>query len=152
MTVRHHLLKLAECHHLSHQDTQQLLQAAGLTDEPTTLAMWLPRGVAILAAALGGLGVVMWIAANWPAMGRMGHFALLQSLVLATSLGAAFSDRARAPLGLLALLVWVRCLPILARPIKPVPTPGNCLPGGPYWPCRCAWVRAQTCCGHRGLW
>ncbi len=104
MTMRHHLLELAERHHLNNQDTRQLLQAAGLADEPANLAVWLPRGVAILAAALGGLGIVMWIAANWQSMGRMGHFALLQGLVLTTGLGAAFSTQARAPLGLLAVL------------------------------------------------
>jgi uncharacterized membrane protein len=104
MTMRHHLLELAERHHLNAQHTRQLLQAAGLEDEPAFLGVWLPRGIAILAAALGGLGVVMWIAANWQSMGRMGHFALLQVLVLTTGLGAAFSTQARAPLGLLALL------------------------------------------------
>ena len=102
--MRHHLLELAERHHLNAQHTRQLLQSAGLEDEPAPLGVWLPRGIAILAAALGGLGVVMWIAANWQSMGRMGHFALLQFLVLTTGLGAAFSAQARAPLGLLALL------------------------------------------------
>ena len=66
--------------------------------------MWLPRGVAVLAAALGGLGVVMWIAANWASMGRVGHFALLQGLVLVMGVGAALKPAARGPLGLLALL------------------------------------------------
>ena len=50
------------------------------------------------------MGVVMWIAANWETWGRLGHFALLQGLVLATGLGAALRAGARAPLGLLALL------------------------------------------------
>lgn len=72
--------------------------------EPNALPMWLLRGVAVLAAALGGLGVVMWIAANWASMGRVGHFALLQGLVLVMGLGAALKPAARAPLGLLALL------------------------------------------------
>ena len=103
-TMRHHLLLLAERHHLSRQNTQQLLQTASLADEPAILAAWLPRGVAILAAVLGGFGVVMWVAANWQSMGRMGHFALLQGLVLATGLGAALSEKARPPLGLLGLL------------------------------------------------
>ncbi len=76
----------------------------GLAAEPADLALWLPRGVAVLAAALGGLGVVMWIAANWESMGRVGHFALLQGLVLTTGLGAALIQAARVPLGLLALL------------------------------------------------
>ncbi|MBK6999474.1 MAG: DUF2157 domain-containing protein [Rhodoferax sp.] len=78
--------------------------AAGLAAEPADLALWLPRGVAVLAAALGGLGVVMWIAANWESMGRVGHFALLQGLVLASGLGAGLIQAARLPLGLLAML------------------------------------------------
>ncbi len=65
---------------------------------------WLVRGVALLAAALLGLGVVMWVAANWQVMGRMGHFALLQGLVLATGVGAAWLAVARQALGLLCLL------------------------------------------------
>lgn len=104
MNVRLSLLELAARQRLSRAHTHQLLQAAGLADEPAALALWLPRGVAVLAAALGGLGVVMWIAANWESMGRMGHFALLQGLVLGTGLGASVSPAARAPLGLLALL------------------------------------------------
>ncbi len=72
--------------------------------QPSTLPVGLPRGVAVLAAALGGLGVVMWIAANWASMGRVGHFALLQGLVLVMGVGAALKPAARAPLGLLALL------------------------------------------------
>ena len=72
--------------------------------EPSALPTWLPRGVAVLAAALGGLGVVMWIAANWASMGRVGHFALLQGLVLVMGVGAALKPAARGPLGLLAML------------------------------------------------
>ena len=72
--------------------------------QPAPLAAWYPRGIAILGAALGGLGVVMWIAANWETLGRVGHFALLQGLVLVTVAGAAFKPAARAPWGLIALL------------------------------------------------
>lgn len=104
MNVRQSLLELAGRHQLSRPHTQQLLRAAGLVDEPALVSLWLARGVAVLAAALGGLGVVMWIAANWDAMGRLGHFALLQGLVLVTGVGAALIPKARAPLGLLALL------------------------------------------------
>ncbi len=72
--------------------------------QPDALPVWLHRGVAVLAAALGGLGVVMWIAANWASMGRLGQFALLQGLVLVMGVGAALKPAARGPLGLLALL------------------------------------------------
>lgn len=104
MNARQSLLELAARHHLNLQNTHHLLHAAGLLDEPAALALWLPRGVAVLAAALGGLGVVMWIAANWQSLGRAGHFALLQGLVLATGLAAGMNPAARAPLGLLSLL------------------------------------------------
>ena len=57
--------------------------------QPPQLAVWYPRGVAILGAALGGLGLVMWIAAHWDTLGRTGHFALLQGLVLVMAAGAA---------------------------------------------------------------
>lgn len=104
MNVRQSLLELATRHHLSRPHTRQLLQGAGLLEQPGPLAGWIPRGVAVLAGALVGLGVVMWIAANWASLGRVGHFALLQGLVLATGVGAALRPQARAPLGLLSLL------------------------------------------------
>ena len=86
------------------EPVRQLSHPTMLSPEPAALAHWLPRGVAVLAAALGGLGLVMWIAANWETLGRFGRFGLLQALVLATGVGAALRPQARAPLGLLALL------------------------------------------------
>lgn len=104
MNTRQSLYTLAAQHRLDGSQTQQLLQLADLSAEPAALAPWLPRGVAVLAAALGGMGVVMWIAANWETLGRFGRFGLLQALVLAAGTGAALRPAARAPLGLLALL------------------------------------------------
>jgi uncharacterized membrane protein len=68
------------------------------------LRMGSSRLTAMAAAALGGLGVILWIAANWETLGRFGRFALLQGLVLAACLGALARPAARAPLALLALL------------------------------------------------
>ena len=104
MNKRQTLYTLAEQHKLGGTQTRQLMQLSGLDDEPAALAPWLPRGVAVLAAALGGMGVVMWIAANWETLGRFGRFGLLQALVLAAGVAAAMRPAARAPLGLLALL------------------------------------------------
>lgn len=104
MNIRLSLLEMAARYSLSRAHTHQLLQSAGLVDEPAAVARWLARGVAVLAAMLGGMGVVMWIAANWGGLGRTGNFAILQLLVLASGLGAAFLPQARAALGLLALL------------------------------------------------
>lgn len=64
----------------------------------------LSRGVAVLAAALLGLGAIFWVAAHWAVLGRIGQFALLQALVAAAGLAGALAPRVRAPLMLLALL------------------------------------------------
>jgi uncharacterized membrane protein len=104
MNTRQNLYELAAQHQLTAAQTAQLLQLSSLANQPATVGPWLPRGVAVLAAALGGLGVVMWIAANWETLGRFGRFGLLQALVLAAGAGAALRPAARAPLGLLALL------------------------------------------------
>lgn len=78
--------------------------AAERLAEPAGLARWLVRGTAVLAAALAGLGIVCWVAANWESLGRAGRFGLLQGLVAVAALGAWRRPAARAPLGLLALL------------------------------------------------
>jgi uncharacterized membrane protein len=78
--------------------------ASGVAGEPDQLARWLPRGLAVLAAALGGFGLVMWIAANWESLGRFGRFALLMSFVGVMGAGAALRPAARTPLALLAML------------------------------------------------
>lgn len=104
MNPRLSLYELAHRHQLDATATQRLFHAAGLDAEPAALQTWFWKGVAVLAAALGGLGLILWLAANWESLGRMGRFALLQGSVLAMGLGAATQARLRAPLGLLALL------------------------------------------------
>jgi uncharacterized membrane protein len=64
----------------------------------------LPRLTALVAAALVGLGIILWIAANWDTLGRSGRFALLQGVVVVMCAGAAARPAARPPLTLLALL------------------------------------------------
>ena len=98
------LYEVASEHGLDTLGTQTLLQAAGFEEEPAALQRWFWRGAAVLAAALGGLGLVLWVAANWESLGRAGRFALLQGAVLTMGLGAALLPRQRTPLGLLALL------------------------------------------------
>ncbi len=104
MDLRLALYELTAQHKLDAAGAQRLAQLAGVNREPAQLAVWLPRGVAILAAALGGFGVILWIAANWETLGRFGRFALLQALFLVVCVGALVKPHARAPLGLLALL------------------------------------------------
>ena len=104
MDLRTGLSEIAAAHRLDREATRRLEDLAGLHAEPGSIAAWLPRGVAVLGAALGGLGIVFWIAANWQTLGRLGRFALLQGFVVAMCAGALWKPAARAPLGQLALL------------------------------------------------
>lgn len=104
MDLRLALYELTAQYQLDSTGARKLAQIAGLNREPAQLAYWLPRGVAVLAATLGGFGVILWIAANWETLGRFGRFGLLQALFLVMCGGALVKPSARAPLGLLALL------------------------------------------------
>lgn len=104
MSLRLALYALAQKHTLTGPSTQKLLALAGLGQEPAALRTWFWRGVALLGAALGGFGIILWIAANWDTLGRMGRFVLLQGFIAAMCLGAWQRPALRAPMGLLALL------------------------------------------------
>lgn len=104
MDLRLALYDLIARHRLDAGAGSALQQLAGLEREPAHLAPRLRRGAAVLAAALGGLGLIMWIAANWETLGRFGRFALIQGLFLAVCAGALWRPAARVPLALLALL------------------------------------------------
>ncbi len=104
MTQRLALLQLAQAHGLDADARTRLMALAGLAGEPPSAARSLWRAVALLAAALVGLGLVMWVAANWDDLGRAGRFWLLQGVVVAMGLGACLRPALRAPLGLLTLL------------------------------------------------
>jgi uncharacterized membrane protein len=104
MNLRLALYELAWRHRLAGADLPALEAHAGLGREPEAVPHWAPRAVAGLAAALIGLGLAFWVAANWQALGRFGRFALLEAVVLAMCVGAFARPAARGPLGLLALL------------------------------------------------
>ncbi len=104
MDTRLALYEIAAENRLPEPVWQRLQALAGLGDEPPELMRWLARGMGVLAAALGGLGLIFWVAAQWGGLGRVGRFGLLQTLVMVMCLGAAWRPAARAPLGLLALL------------------------------------------------
>jgi uncharacterized membrane protein len=104
MDLRLALYELAARQRLDAAASHRLQQLAAFDDEPPSLARGLPRGVAVLGAALGGLGVIFWIAANWESLGRFGRFALLQTFIAAMCVGALWRPAARVPLSLLALL------------------------------------------------
>ena len=104
MDLRHALLELAERDNLSSDKTARLMALAKLDAEPPGATRSLGIGIGVLAAALGGLGVIFWIAANWNDFGRAGRFGLLQALVLIMCAGAALRPAARVPLSIVALL------------------------------------------------
>jgi len=96
--------ELAHQQSLDHPTARSLFQSTGLDDEPPGLQLWFWRSVALIAAALGGLGIILWIAANWQSMDRIGHFALLQTFTVLCCLGAWRWPAVRVPLGLLSML------------------------------------------------
>ena len=104
MDLRLAVYQLASANALDAQQTRQLQDVAGFQREPARLAYWLPRGVAVLGAALLGMGLIFWVAANWEELGRMGRFALLQGVFAAACVGAFAVPTVRAPLLLAALL------------------------------------------------
>jgi uncharacterized membrane protein len=104
MDPRPALHQLAVQHTISPAAVARLHQLADLDPEPAHLNRTVPLGVAILGAALGGLGIVFWIAANWDSLGRMAKFSLLQSVVLILCGAALWLGRARMPLCIAALL------------------------------------------------
>lgn len=104
MDLRLALYELTARHGLDDARARRLRQLAGFDAEPASVATWLARGLAVLAAALLGLGVIFWVAANWASLGRFGRFALLQAVVAVACVGALLKPAARAPLGLGALL------------------------------------------------
>ena len=104
MDLRLALHELAAQHRLDAAAARRLQALAGFDAEPAALRRRLPIGMAVLAAALLGLGLIFWVAANWEVLGRFGRFALLQAVVLLFGLGALWRPAWRAPLG---LLVWL---------------------------------------------
>ena len=104
MNLRSAVYELSAKYKLDAKASAQLRTLAGLDIEPPMLLPQLARGVAMLAAALGGFGLILWIAANWDDFGRAGRFTLLEGVVVTTSLAAILRPAARAPFALLALL------------------------------------------------
>lgn len=89
---------------LDAEAARRLRALSGVDDPPEGLWPHLQRGAATLAAGLVGLGAMLWVAANWAELGRVPRFALLQGLLAASLLGAAFRPAWRGALGLLAVL------------------------------------------------
>ena len=140
MNQRSALYELAARYRLDAASARQLQRLAGLDAEPAGMAAWLPRGIGVLAAGLAGLGVVLWVAANWDTLGRLGQFAVLQGAVVVLCLGALTLPGARSPFGLLALLAIGGLLAYFGQTYQT---------GAAPWPssrrartsCRPAWAR-----------
>src|ERR1700752_5023068 len=101
MSLRLDLYDLAERYSLDRAGLARLESIAGFAGEPPEAARLLPRVIGVLGAALAGFAIILWIAANWEDLGRLGRFALLQSVVLAMGLGALLRRELRVPLALL---------------------------------------------------
>lgn len=104
MNLRLALYEWIARHGLDRERGRALFALAGFGEQPAAVARRFWPAVAIAGAALAGLGVILWLAANWGELGRMGRFALLQAAVLVCAFGAAARPGARPALGLLALL------------------------------------------------
>ena len=104
MDLRLGLYQSAAKHRLDAAATTQLERSAGLGDVPPGWAHHLVPGLAVLAAALAGLGLVFWVAAQWHTLGRIERLAWLQATLGMLALGALLRPAARVPLSLLLLL------------------------------------------------
>ena len=71
MNTRIAIYELAQKHALNADSIRQLFIAAKFNKEPTDLRLRFVNGAAVLAAALGGLGIIFWLAANWDTLGRI---------------------------------------------------------------------------------
>lgn len=104
MNLRVAMFSLAKQHSLSAIDGQRLKRLANLGATPPSLLRHLSFGMAVPAAALGGQGIVFWVAANWHTLPRSLRCVILETLVVCTLLDAWRSPAARMPLALLGFL------------------------------------------------
>lgn len=104
MDLRLAVADIAARYQLTHPQQLQLHAIAKVDAEPPALKRHALAGIGVLGAALGGLGVIFWIAANWESLGRYGKFALLEALVLVMCAGAIWRAQAKLPLSLIAIL------------------------------------------------
>jgi uncharacterized membrane protein len=104
MDLRLALIELAAQHRLTPEATARLASLADTGAQPPQLERTVPFGLAILGAALGGLGIIFWVAANWDALSRSTRFGLLQAVIVVMCAGALMRPGARVPLSVLALL------------------------------------------------
>lgn len=104
MNPRLALYQLQARHGIAGADVEALTRLASLEDEPAQAADLLQRGLAVLAAALLGLGLILWVAANWASLSRGLRFGMLEGLIALMVLASLLRPALRAPLLLLAFL------------------------------------------------
>ncbi|WP_374581665.1 DUF2157 domain-containing protein [Pseudoduganella sp.] len=104
MKLRTTIFQLAVHYKLDRYSTTELQTMAGLLGQPSWLPARLPMATAIAGAALLGLGIMFWIAANWDILGRFGRIVLLQGVLAASLLTAWHFPIWRSMAALLALL------------------------------------------------
>jgi uncharacterized membrane protein len=97
MSQEHIAIATAQRYGLSELATRDLVALAVPQPSASSMRLWFWHSVSALAAALGGLGVILWIAANWGDLSRMGKFALLQMMIDIFALGAAVMYQRRSP-------------------------------------------------------
>jgi uncharacterized membrane protein len=104
MNLRLAIMELTARYQLSAGDSARLSELAGVHQQPRRLMQLAPAGLAVIAAVLGGLGIIFWIAANWESVTRVSRFTLLEGFFAVMCLGALLRPAARVPLGLVAFL------------------------------------------------
>jgi uncharacterized membrane-anchored protein len=75
----------------------------------------LERGAALVGPLLAGLGLIMWLAANWDGFGRYGRFAVVAAALAAALVGALALRRARPGFLLLAFLATGGLLALIGQ-------------------------------------
>lgn len=104
MSLHEQLYRWTALRGLTPPQARRLWALSGLDQPPAAVLARLRLGAAGLAAGLLGLGVMLWVAANWGELPRVGRFSLLQGLLASTLLGAWARPVWRGAFGLLALL------------------------------------------------
>ncbi len=78
--------------------------SSALPSDNETLVRRLEMAALLLAGALVGLGVIMWIAANWDDIGKFGRFGLVGGVLGLSALVAAALPKLRIPASLTGVL------------------------------------------------
>lgn len=102
MDLRPALHELAVRHQLSTEASAHLIALGELPQGAFGIKPKLPTCMAILGAALGGMGIIFFVAANGEAFGRTTWFALLQIVIALMCVGMLMRPAWRAPLSIIA--------------------------------------------------